>query len=131
MASTHAAAGPDGDRSGRVLHEGAGYRAAVVGEQLHDRGVDPQPHAGLVGGLDQPGDQRRTVDQLHAAPVGDQVQTWNATRQAAWKNDFTVVVVCRNACRSGPAMMPMPRNDVSYSWGRTSLRAGPCAACGH
>ena len=49
--------------------------------------------------------------------------TWNATRQPAWKNPFTEVVACRNACRSGPAMIPSPNNDVSYNWGRSLVRS--------
>ena len=49
--------------------------------------------------------------------------TWNATRQAACANPRTEVVACRKACRSGPAMMPMPSNEVSYSCGRSSARS--------
>ena len=42
--------------------------------QPRRRRVHHMRHAELVGRLGQPGDQRRPVHQLHAAPVGEQVQ---------------------------------------------------------
>jgi hypothetical protein len=46
----------------------------LIGGQRGRRRIDPQPYAKSIGGFHQPGDQRRSVDQLHAAPEGDQVK---------------------------------------------------------